>query len=271
MKNKKLNITISVLIILLITVLIITTLILNNKPSLDSQVATNDKLPVSANNELSGNNNLPIDYYAASYAYSLATPEKAIGGTDYTFIAKVNGIVRTEYRHPVEVPDSPDGSRTKIVYDPYTIYDVTVIENIRGNLIKTKNIEIEQAGGLNKDGKYYIFPENTGLLNIGEYYIFSTLSSIIDGTLRVERPEMMILLGKMEGTDTFTAIQNIVASKNASTIEDSKNSALINKEINFEIIEKVTEYTKAALTPVVPEGKNEIPVKSKLYDVEYSK
>lgn len=102
---------------------------------------------------------VPIDYSYASYAYDTSTPEKAIGFADYVFVAKVNNILRTEYKYPTETVI--DG-KIKTVYVPYTIYSITVIENIKGEIIKNKDIEIMQYGGLNEDTKSYNFLERYG-------------------------------------------------------------------------------------------------------------
>lgn len=160
---------------------------------------------------------LPRIEAIAGYAYDTGSPEKAIGVADYVFIAKINGILRTEYRF-----------NTK---EPYTVYSATVIENIKGKIIKDKNIEIFTHGGLNSDKKSYTIFGGIEFLNVGEYYILLPYTAS-DGRL---------------GISNTTSIVNIGRS-----IGSSNN-----------IVEK---YKEAAKNPIVPEGKKHI--KSQLYDVE---
>ncbi len=111
-------------------------------------------------NSFSGNkllkkfyNGLPVEYSLASYMYDTATPEKAIGISDYVFVAKVNEIARTEYKYPVEAEISLNKKIKRTT--PYTIYNISVIKNIKGELVTSKPIEFMQYGGLSEDGKSY--------------------------------------------------------------------------------------------------------------------
>lgn len=112
---------------------------------------------------------LPVEYTHATFAYDTSTLTKAIGSSDYVFLCKVNKIIRTEYKNPVEV--EVDTETTKIVYDPYTVYSITVVKNIKGNLQTDSEIELMQYGGINYDKKSYTFLEGSEYLNEGEYYV----------------------------------------------------------------------------------------------------
>lgn len=114
---------------------------------------------------------LPVTYTYNVKLFDDSTPEKAIGISDYVFVAKVNKIIRTEYRNPVEIETSLITKKT--VYDPYTHYSLSVIQNIKGELITSSPIELIQYGGLNKDGKSYVWIEDgCELFEVGKYYIF---------------------------------------------------------------------------------------------------
>lgn len=60
------------------------------------------------------NDDLPINYTSAMWMYDTSTPEKAMGISAYAFVARVNKILRTEYKNPVEVEITADGKKTKL-------------------------------------------------------------------------------------------------------------------------------------------------------------
>lgn len=74
---------------------------------------------------------MPIYTTSAMWVYDGSTPEKAMGISDYAFVAKVDKILRTEYKNPVEIEITANGEKKEMVYDPYTVYEITVIENIK--------------------------------------------------------------------------------------------------------------------------------------------
>ena len=86
--------------------------------------------------------NLPVEKIKGSMVYDMSTKEKSIGAVDNVFVAKINNIVKTVY-------DEND--------IPSTIYEIEVIENIKGNLPSNKTIELTQKGGLNKNKKVIPF------------------------------------------------------------------------------------------------------------------
>ena len=100
-------------------------------------------------------NNLPVYYKNYLYIFDTSTKEKTIGASSYVFIAKINSF-KTTYQNN----------------EPVTTYDVTVIENIKGNLVE--NIKITQQGGINKDKKSFTFIKETSYLNKDEYYLILT-------------------------------------------------------------------------------------------------
>ena len=102
------------------------------------------------------NETLPTYYTHAIYASDTSMPENAIADSAYAFIAKINSISRTEYRDPVQVETSADGSQTKTVYNPYTIYNISVVDNLKGNLVTNQDIELEQMGGISSKGDAYM-------------------------------------------------------------------------------------------------------------------
>lgn len=198
---------------------------------------------------------LPINYISASYAYDTSTPEKTTGVADYSFIAKINGILRTEYRYPSQVVR--DGEEVT-VYDPYTVYSVDVIENIKGEITQNTSIEIVLHGGISEDGKSYVFMEGMEFLNVGEYYILLPYTAS-DGRLGISNKTSIVSLGLLTESEiaTFKEMDELDNSSNelsTDNAEDRKNGK----------INTVETYVKASKNPVVPECKQD--TKSQLYD-----
>lgn len=114
-------------------------------------------------------NGLPVTISQVLFLHNTSIPERTVGVSDYVFVAKINKILRTEYKNPTEV--QVNLFKKKTITTPYTVYSIDVIENIKGNLITTESIEYMQYGGLDEDKKGYTFMRDTSLLNEGEYYI----------------------------------------------------------------------------------------------------
>lgn len=87
-----------------------------------------------------------VEYILAVYSHDTTSPEKAIGISD---VGIVKQILRTEYRNEVII-DNADNQ--EVFYDLYTVYEVEVIKNIKGNLGEAKIVELMRFGGLDKDG-----------------------------------------------------------------------------------------------------------------------
>lgn len=206
---------------------------------------------------------LPIYYNDAVYQYDTSTPEKTVGVADYVFVAKINKILRTEYRFPMKV--TVDGIE-KTIYDPFTVYDVTIIQNIKGEITEKRNVEVVQYGGLNADKTSYSFMEDMGLLNVGEYYILLACASPETGELRIEEESSVVLLENIEENE-LEFVKNLENIKNTEIdIKDNKSD---NKKPYSSASEIVSKYVKAADNEILPEGK--VLRKSKLYDKEVDK
>lgn len=131
-------------------------------------------------------NGLPVYESSGIMAYNMSNINEAVGAVEYVFVAKINNIDRTEYRNSMEVESNADGSLKKEIADPYTVYTIEVIENIKGNLVIGENIELVQNGGLNQDGKSYTFLDGGSLLEVGQYYvILAFVPSSAEGELLI--------------------------------------------------------------------------------------
>ncbi|MFA7051176.1 MAG: hypothetical protein WC189_03690 [Bacilli bacterium] len=215
--------------------------------------------PIEPSGSLNG---LPVYYNHATYALDTSTPEKAYGASKYVFIAKIDDILRTEYVNPVEIEVGI--GKFDIVYDPITVYSATVVKNIKGELTTSEPIEITQNGGISKDGKSYIFMEDSSLLKIGDYYIILTGANEDGGSLDVTNPQRIISFG-----NNLDLIKNVQQGKISTSMKEDKETAkLVDTIENFinaaEKEEKpVTLFENAAKVPVLDNVSK--------YDVNYKK
>lgn len=266
-----------VISLLIIAIIIIATITIcytvkANKSSLVAQNENNGSIKIEEENKKIANTienkeiysksytdeeykNLPINYTSASYVYDTSSPEKATGVADYSFVAKIKGVIRTEYRNPA--PAVHDGVEVT-VYNPYTVYDVEIIENIKGELDKSKNIEVVLHGGVSEDGKSCTFLEGLDFFNVGEYYILLPYTAT-DGRLGISNRTSIVSLGKLSETEA-KSIDSIdkLAIYNTDTKENGRNS----------YTDTIKTYINAEKNPIVPEDKKR--VKSQIYDVEVS-
>ena len=149
--------------------------------------------------------NLPVEKIKGSMVYDMSTKEKSIGAVDNVFVAKINNIVKTVY-------DEND--------IPSTIYEIEVIENIKGNLPSNKTIELTQKGGLNKNKKSYTFYENAYLLEEGQEYIILAFVPFNNGDLVIHNEHTYIKLDN-----------NSISKKNSINIVDQYKEAYKNQII----------------------------------------
>lgn len=148
---------------------------------------------------------LPVEKIKGSMVYDMSTKEKSIGAVDNVFVAKINNIVKTVY-------DEND--------IPSTIYEIEVIENIKGNLPSNKTIELTQKGGLNKNKKSYTFYENAYLLEEGQEYIILAFVPFNNGDLVIHNEHTYIKLDN-----------NSISKKNSINIVDQYKEAYKNQII----------------------------------------
>ena len=179
---------------------------------------------------------LPVISSYSINMYDMSTPEKVVGVVDYVFVAKIDSIKETDYRDPIEVEVTADGSKTETITNPYTIYNVTVIDNIKGELPVSEQITITQNGGITEDKKMYILPDGAELLQVGEYYIILAYAVSEQGELEINSSETYVLL-----SDNSTG-----ASMSSSIFENSISTNAI-----------VKKYQKAYKNQEVPEQKKD--------------
>lgn len=124
-----------------------------------------------------------------SLAYDMSTPSKAIGAVDNVFTAKIGRILETKY----------DANEM-----PITIYEIEVLENIKGKLPTNIKIQLHQMGGIRKDNKNYVFFENTNLLEKDEEYLILAFVPFEEGNLVINNKYTYIKLSNNSQTKNVT-------------------------------------------------------------------
>lgn len=133
--------------------------------------------------------NLPIYTQSASFVYDTESIEESIGMVDYVFIGRVTSEEKTEYQDVSEVTDE-SGNKIKSG-EPYTIYNVKVLKNIKGDL--KDNITIKKEGGIMMDKSAVVLFENDVLPEVKQKYMFLAYAQE-DGSLLVSGPNSNICL-----------------------------------------------------------------------------
>ena len=194
-------------------------------------------------------NGLPVNYTYSSYAFDTSSPNKAVAISKYVFIAKINSILRTDYFNPIEIKEF---LFKKTIYDPYTVYDVDVIYNLKGELIN--NIELMHYGGISKDKKSYIFSSSNNdfkYLNVGEYYIILASTSYFNDSLDILAPY----------ENTVISLGNI----DDDVMNDIINNKSVDAKYNY-VVEKINEYKLAIKNEELPVDNSSI-LNSMLNDI----
>ncbi|MDR2525119.1 MAG: hypothetical protein LBC83_02830 [Oscillospiraceae bacterium] len=115
-----------------------------------------------------------------SYVININNAEEVAGFVDYVFVGRVEKQMDARYEDVFE-RESEDGEKT-LVGAPYTLYEVTVLENLKGNLKVNEPIRIEKEGGISMDGKFLSVAEGDSLPEEGSLFVFA-VSAGADGSL----------------------------------------------------------------------------------------
>lgn len=158
---------------------------------------------------------VPIIYDEASFMVNVDNPEEIVSWGDYVFVAKVESELRTEY---TDIYENDNGS---ITGKPYTVYSITVIDNIKGKLKKNVEIEFFKHGGVNYDGKSISLLDGDKLLECGKYYILVAAAES-DGRLGQGIPNAAI---ELDAEDKHDIVSNA---------EYKKFKKYVKNEVKFE-------------------------------------
>jgi len=167
------------------------------------------------------------------WAFDVYDKAKVAGVSHYIFIGEVINEVETLY------DEKGRGA--------YTIYDVRVIENIKGELVLDV-VRLQKEGGLSKDKSFYDVLEDDFILQRGDICMFYA---------RATKDDELFIPGGPNGN-------NLIYS--------AKDPA---KSISFEVYSKTTEYVETVrayeneVYPFDPEKQSKEERVSK-YDVDYA-
>lgn len=150
---------------------------------------------------------LPIIRQKADSVIDTDNPREVVGFADYFFVAKVIKTVNTEYRHPVLV-ETTEGM--KEVSIPYTIYEIRVLKNIKGELPIDQDIKVTKLGGLMEDNSSIMLSEVDLLPETGKTYIIAASVQpngeiLISGDNTIQAvPDKMLSSNSIDPFDTYT-------------------------------------------------------------------
>ncbi len=163
------------------------------------------------------NRDLEVNLIESKYSIDINDPEAVVEYADYVFVGYINEKINTEYIYPDEE-----------TAEPFTNFSVSVIKNIKGQLIGDKEIVLKKIGGVSKSGKeFYKYGENDVFPEKGKLYVILATGDE-EGNLRAFLP---------------TAVIEISDVLNAGKKPDLKDANFIEK---LEKNEKVELYQASA-------------------------
>lgn len=118
----------------------------------------------------------PVSY---SYVIDIDNPKEVAGHVDLVFVGRVESQKDVVYE---DVFNRETENGIKATGTPYTNYDITVLENLKGELKSNKTIPILKEGGVSMDGKHLILGEGDFMPEEGDVCVFF-ISVQEDGTL----------------------------------------------------------------------------------------
>lgn len=137
-------------------------------------------------------------YMEGDFAINYNDLNQVVGSADYVFVGTVESDEGTVYKNYVTMETENGG--TKEVGTPYSNYMVTVIENIKGNLITEKPVPVQKYGGLSEDGTTIYLYLGDELPMVDATYIFFAYAQQ-DGSLLISGPVSNIDLNKKSTND----------------------------------------------------------------------
>jgi len=134
---------------------------------------------------------IPTYSIHGSFMVDVDNSKEVVGDADYVFMGKVVEQTGTIYKN--KIPIEQENGDVLYIGSAYTNYTVSVIENIKNELVTDKNISISKAGGLREDFSAYDIFEDDVLPEVGKTYIFIAYAQD-DGSLLVSGPYSNILI-----------------------------------------------------------------------------
>lgn len=118
----------------------------------------NQKLSGEEINEYLKEKSLPVQTLSASYIVDMDNQKELVGLVDYVFVAEVLSVTESIY-----------GEREE---DVKTVYNVRVLQCVKGELKIDSEVEVMKAGGVAKDKESIICYEEDEMPIVNEKYVF---------------------------------------------------------------------------------------------------
>lgn len=171
---------------------------------------------------------IPFTQVKHSYVIDITNPRELAGFADYVFVGRVEKQNEVVYE---DVFDRETEGGLVTVGTPHTGFDVTILENEKGNLVLDQTISLWKEGGLSIDGKVRIVAEEDTWPEAGDVYMFYA-SVRKDGNLLVNH-NFKLADSKKSSTPTPQAAQSEQkAIANSSTYQEMV--AACKNEVPFE-------------------------------------
>lgn len=164
-----------------------------------------------------------IEYLKSSMVFDPSNYNLLVGYADNVFVGKVNKVIDIEEKNGINEKQK-DGSTLKVSGDPYTNFEVIVLENIKGNLVTDKPIVVQKFGGVLKDNpNKLILQDGDIFLDAGNVYIFVTCSQK-NGNMLARGEGSNFLLEKNNNNSRLPSIEPqkdiLLKIKNAAKSEE---------------------------------------------------
>ncbi len=109
--------------------------------------------------------------------YNYDNVKELVENNQYVFVAKVDKYVETKYNKE----------------NPETVYNLDILENLKGDLSVSENIDVVKTGGLLKNSDAFVLWDDDVLPAVGETYIF--VCNDDNGTVKCASPKSNALAG----------------------------------------------------------------------------
>lgn len=151
------------------------------------------------------NNDIKTEYLRASYAIDVNDMDEMAGFSDYVFVGYVSSQARTEY-----------------LSIPYTVYNIKILDNLKGTLSTDNEIEIFKSGGISEDGKSVIIYENDIMPEVGKMYVFFACGQP-DGSLLISGENSNLYIDYSGDTINISDVYNTeIYRKAQDSVEKQK-------------------------------------------------
>ncbi len=188
------------------------------------------------NTSVSNNQNLQsYDVVEAKSTYSIDVNDltEVVKDADVVFVASVDSINGTDYRHPVEFLDE-NGEVEEIIYSPYTNYTVTVLNSISGEFDPLQKLSIYKTGGIEQNQQFVEVLEGDELPIVGNSYIF---------TAYIQDDGSLLVSGVNSTTKVDPTVVESIDFKNISKDSDKEIQEELSEDVGFsDYVEAYSEF-----------------------------